>query len=100
MKVVIKTNFSPAFTYETPAAGGPAAGGTAAPVSTVAKVKANVMNKILALLQPSIHAMDIPIVGTFDYVPNGEPSGWGLVVVAGVAGLALYGAYRVVKDNL
>jgi hypothetical protein len=98
MKVVVKTNFSPAFTYETPAA--VATAGAAAPASSVQKLKANVMNKVMALLQPSIHAMDIPIVGTFDYVPNGEPSGWGLIVLAGVAGLACYGAYRFVKDVL
>jgi hypothetical protein len=94
MKVVVKTNFSPAFTYETPAKV------AAGPASSVQKLKANVMNKVVALLQPSIHAMDIPIIGTFDYVPNGEPSGWGILFVAGVAGLACYGAYRVVKDVL
>lgn len=47
------------------------------------------------LLQPSVDGV-LPIIGEVHYAPNGEPSGYGVALVAVVAALALYGTYKLI----
>lgn len=81
MIVTIRTNITPPFVFDTsgksPAAG---AGG-----------------ELLKLIQPSINA-DLPApIGPLHYAPAGEPSGFGMIVLSLIVGLALYGAYKLIR---
>ena len=79
MLVTVKTNFTPAMTYDDSV---PPSGTSGA---------------LLKLLQPSISWTDVPLIGDGSKAPYGEPSGWGVALLLLAAGLAGYGGYTLVR---
>jgi hypothetical protein len=79
--LVIETNVTPPIVYD-PAAPESAGGAW-----------------LLRLIQPTIRGA-LPLVGTFEQAPWGAAvPGLGTAVFFGVLGLALFGAYRLVKGR-
>lgn len=83
MYLAVKTNFTPKISYDSSA---PSSGASA---------------KILTLLKPSLDVQH-PLFGNkvHHFAPYGEPSGWGLFILASLAGLCAYGGYELVRKLL
>lgn len=78
--LTVRTNFTPPFTFN--------------PFSK-SELKEGGLS-ITKILQPSIDGV-LPIVGEVHYAPNGQPTGYGEMVLALIVGLAVYGAFRLIK---
>lgn len=76
-----KTNFTPEFSFN--------------PLQKVAPAP-GLRTAIMKLIQPSID-LDLPIVGKTHYAPYGEPTGWGLFLLAALLLLSAYGAWKLLK---
>lgn len=79
-RVTIRTNFTPPITFN--------------PFQKAEIKKTGV--SLLSIIQPAIDT-DLPIIGENHYAPHGEPTGFGTILVIAVAGLAAYGAYKLVS---
>jgi hypothetical protein len=82
MKVTVRTNFTPTFTYDS---------------TTPPSGASGILQK---LLQPSVVATDVPLIGDVDYTPYGPPSEWGLLLLLSLAGLTAYGGYALARKFL
>ena len=82
MRLVVKSNFTPPFTYDSDSPPSGASG------------------FLLKLVKPSVVATDIPFIGDKTYEPYGPPSGWGIALLLALAGLSVYGGYALARRYL
>lgn len=81
--LTIRTNFTPPVT-----------------INPLSKTDATGLRKVLlSLFQPAVDG-ELPIVGNIHYAPAGDPTGYGLYVMAAIALLAVIGAYQVGRKLL